>query len=340
MRRKLFCIAIILLMTLSACEMPTNTNGNVLNNIDDNNCKRINTIMNLIPVYEDENNLYYAEEGKTLKKRDNNGVDSILDACSEDELIQDICTDNQYIYYIKQNATEVKIARVSKNDVSGAQEVYQFSHGNYTFGEDFIYAQNDVIYYYDSADYILYIIKNDGIQTVDDVTSAFIAEQEIYYADRTGNIYESDFHLKDVRGIWNIDAILQEKDDVIKNWIEVCMSEYTEITNLSLINDKLVFTLFAGRNVKNGLLCAVDVEDGSLSFDKNCTVDNYQIRNNNMYFYGSCLSDNNRHGIYKYGLNEDIIPIEIDAERMYLSNGKIYFWDDEINYKMLNKADL
>lgn len=337
MKKKIFYIVIILLMTLNACKMPTNTNGNFLNNIDDNNCKRINTIMNLIPVYEDENNLYYAEEAKTLKKRDNNGVDSILDACSEDELIGDICTDNQYIYYVKQNAAEVKIVRVSKNDVSDVQVVHQLSHGEYTFGEDFIYVQNDVIYYYDSADYVIYIIKNDGIQTVDDVTSAFIAEEGIYYADKSGNIYESDFYLKDIQEIWNIDAILQEKNEFVENWRETCMSEYTEITNLSLINDKLVFTLFADRNVKNGLLCAVDVEDGSLSFDKNCTVDNYQISKDSMYFYGSYLSEN---GIYKYGLNEDIIPIKIDAERMYLSNGKIYFWNDEINYKTLKIFDL
>ncbi len=301
---------------------------------------RDNLILTKIPICRDNEFLYYAENGKILKKKDGRGLTSVIDSCAENELIQDVYVDNQCIYYAKQNDEQTLLIGVDKNNTDNIQKQYTVKHKAYSFGEDFICTNEHGIYYYSDANNVLYLFDDNDIYSQENITCAFVGKEYVYYADTAGKIHKSDLNLKNSQEIWLLDAVRESDDEFLINWCNSNLNEYSVIKNIALREDRVIFTVCSNENIKNGLFCSIKSDGNDFWFEKNCAVDYYQFYGDSIYIKGLYSDGQNvTEGIFCYSSDSQIVPINSNKE-MYIYDNYCYFEDNESGDRILTGMDL
>lgn len=313
--------------------------SNIVKKIECSSKENLNLMLTSMPIFVNNEAVYYVDAGKTLIKKEDDYLLTI-DVCEESELIQDIYVYNEDIYYAKQSEQQIDIMKFNEGDT---QNLLTIPHSSYTFGEDFIYKIQNMFYYYNSYDNVLYLINDSGIQEcINGITAVSMDEYNIYYADVNGSIYVCNKELTDSKEIWSIQRISDIKDEFLDAWCDMNINEYTNIACMSINDNTLLFTICANSQTRNGILFSIQLNNGEVSFSKEFAVDNYQLFDNNIYISGYYISDKQiNDGIFKYNpRNGEIMNLGINKNNMYINGHDGYFWDDELNCRKLKKINL
>ena len=328
-------IMLVCSAALSACNSDTGINMAVdgVTVSDTMDFSDVNSMLTTLPMFKDENGIYYAEEGKELKKK-NGDNETILYACEDSEMIRDIYADDNFIYYAKERAmqNEIVISSVNKTDLNDKQDLLTLPcHSTGSDGDNFVYA-DDGVYYFDIKDRMLYY---NGLQTIENVTGAVICDRIIYYADGSA-IYSCKKDLSGSRLLWSKESMPENNDDstFARKYTSILQSELPEIRNLSVIGDRIYFTV-SETFARNGILTSIKIDGSETSYENDLWVYRYQIDNGNIYF-STMYSDS----VKMFRLNEMPEPIDLAKVYFYICDSDCYYYDNERYGIGLSKIDL
>lgn len=335
--KKLALIAMILLLCSSCTDI-----GAVQNNItSETEYNDINSMLTTIPVFEDESGIYYAEEGLELKRRTGD-IETTLYTCEDsDGVIFDIYADDELIYFTREMPlmnTRI-ISAIDKEDLS-CKDLYTMPmKGLGTYGDGFIYADEDGVYFYDSYSKILY---RNGVKGIENATDALIRDEEIYYGDGT-NIYVCSKDLTNSQQLWSIEQMPEINESTGIGWIyrSVMNSEVPEFRNISVIDDRIYFVI-SDVWERNGILTSIKTDGSDLRYENDIVVYQYQIYDGIIYYSTYYSSDYVGAGgsVKLFRLDDKENPIGIQKQYFYIHDSDFFSFDSESQAIGLSKLDL
>lgn len=298
----------------------------------------MNSMLTLMPIYDDGNDIYYAEDEKHLKRiTDNDKL--TLDECNDQELITNVYVNDKYIYYTKQDYEKSNIIYIDKT-LPDIKEVL-FSVPTESFIETtdgFVYAEHDTVYYYDGFE-TLYSYHDGEIQErLNNITSVIINEDDIYYADLEQALYRCDKNFANKEKIWDTDAIRNSSDKYLIDWRNRVLNEYSVIKNISIWNGKVLFTVNTDNALGSGLLVCLDGNE--FVYAKSLTVSEYQQCGEKLIVYGS----KDKRGVFWTDFIKTKSLKTPASKYVYLANRNLYYNSistngidiDYINFQKLN----
>ena len=289
-----------------------------------------NSMLTNMPLFCDDKVIFYAKKSKQLCMINEDNT-SIIDQCSEDELITDIYAEHNYVYYAKQNHDTVNVIRADKNIFNKRETVFDITHSGVSSGCDFIYVKDGIVYYYNSVDYELYCY-NDGILSKlphESVTSAYIDDEYIYYADNSA-IYKCDKNFNNTQKLWDLNSLAECKDEFISQWYHTNITFASVIKNISRVDDKIMFLVFSMDGLNNGLMAELE-DDGTFDVYTAGNVSTYQLYNDEICAGGLYTYEQNQYkGVFRINKQKDVFPIPIEAiKKIYVYDDGIYFASEE-----------
>lgn len=201
-----------------------------------------------------------------------------------------------------------------------------------------IFKYNNNLYILGSA---LYVVKNNQIcELVEDVTTACIEENKVYYGDSKGNIFvveNGDFS--------TAKKVLTKEIFGDDKYISLLGGSYA-VTNLQLSDNKLYFIASMGFTMP-GEIYAYNLANGKLNLEsnvKNSTVKAFVKYNGQLYCHGSYKD--NQNALFKINNKSEssiIVPYIsgftiIDSDIYYYNNDSKHY--EKINVKNNDKTQL
>lgn len=299
-----------------------------------NNEIKVNSLLTKMPYYNDNIHSFYAENGKILKDENNN---IIIDTC-DNEIISDVFYHNNILYYTKQDNEKITMLSVNTNDYSQKNILFIIDDINgFGMGDDFIYVYNNVIYYYNYYNNILYKYQNDYLTAVlENITSATFEKDNIYYADINQRIFKTDLSCSETTEIFNNNNVKNSKDDFLINWYQYNINDYSIIRDIAVYKNKIIFRICSDPAVDKGMMMCLD--NGIVTYCNSALVQTYQINSNNIIAYGS-LKESKGNINFVMNLRKNKILNISPAKYFYVFNKIIYYQlktSDE-NYCLKNK---
>lgn len=308
--KKIIYIMIIIVFSemLIACSIYPSIDAGVDNDvfIKTSDYSDTNSMLTTLPIFEDESGIYYAEQGKELKKMTDDN-EKTLYLCEKDEIICDIYADDNFIYYVREVPFKNKctIMRIDKQDFNKKQELFSVPcKGLNSSGDGFVYSDADTVYYYNSSDRILYYNSNGEVKSIGNITDAMINHNVIYYADAE-NLYVCDKDLSNSRKIWSIKSMPPNNDNnsFAHMYNSRIQSENSIIRDISIVDNRIYFVIsefFA----ENGVLVDIKPDGTDVNYVKNVWIYKYQINNGDIY--GSAMYSNDSVEVFNLKTLEPI----------------------------------
>lgn len=315
---------LILLMVLficTACSFSNRKNIDVNENI-------ANSILTKMPICANDKTCFIAENSKILRDTKNN---IIIDEC-DDDIISDIYCDDDFLYYTKQNNKNIDVISVNLNDYDIKATVFTIEDcKNFGMGDDFIYATDNAIYYYNYIKHILYKYQDDTLlEILKNVTAVTFGEDNIYYADFTQTLYKADYDFSNPVKIFESTEIKNSQDEFLVNWQRTCLNQYSVIKDIAECNDKIIFRFCGDPAVDKGILMWVDVN--GMNYNNFSSVQSYQISGEQIIAFGTVPDENISSKIFSTDfIQNKILKIE-PTKYMYIADGIMY-------YQIKSKAD-
>lgn len=308
----------VMLMCVVVCTS-CSTNSEV-NDVSSNSAESsMNSMLTLMPMYDDGSDIYYAEDEKHLKRiTDNDKI--TLDECNDQELITNVYVNDKYIYYTKQGYDKSNIIYIDKTSPEIKEVLFSVPTESFIETTDgFVYAENDTVYYYDGFETLYSYHDGEVQERLNNITSVIINEDDIYYADLEQTLYRCDKNFANKEKIWDTDAIRNSSDKYLIDWRDRVLSEYSVIKNISVWNEKVMFTVNADNAIGSGLLVCLDRNE--FVYAKSLTVSEYQQCGEKLVVYGS--KDN--RGLYLTDFTKTKSLKTPASKYVYLENGNLYY---------------
>jgi hypothetical protein len=319
MIKKSFLKILNLMMIIVLCSSCKISNKNNITNIT--NEVSLNSMLTKMPVFKDENHFYYAENGKILKDITN---DIEIDKCSN-AIISDIYYNNNFLYYTKQDDEKIDMIVCDTKDYNNKKVLFTITNSiGFGMGDDFIYVNNDDVYYYNYLNQILYKYQNDNLDKVlENVTSVTFNDDDIYYSTTEQKIFKTDFDLKNATEIFDSNNIKENVDEFLQRWIKTSFNEYSVIKDIAIYQGKVVFRFCGDLALNKGVLMYIN--GTKCDYFDFASVISYQLNGNSLVGYGSIYSESNENKIFITNINKSIVQNIKTYNYIYVSNGNLYY---------------
>lgn len=279
----------------------------------------MNSMLTLMPMYDDGNDIYYAEDAKYLQRiTDNDKI--ALDECDDQELITNVYVDDKYIYYTKQDYDKSNIIYIDKASPEIKEVLFSVPTEPFIDTADgFVYAEHDTVYYYDGFETLYSYHDGEVQERLNNITSVIINEDDIYYADSEQALYRCNKDFSNKEKIWDTDAVRNSSDEYLIDWRSRVLSEYSVIKNISVWNGKVLFTVNADNALGSGLLACLDGNE--FVYAKSLTVSEYQQCGKKLVVYGS----KDKRGMYLTDFTKTKSLKTLASKYVYLENRNLYY---------------
>ena len=312
----------ILIILLTMLFMSSCAKGTAVQTGYDN----MNLQMTTLPICGDMEKVYYVgyDSGYMIDINDKK-EEHIIEKDGEHSIFDIALTKNGILY----NSVGFNDYTICERDVNGdISKKFTISQQNVAWtGKDFIYAEEDNIYYFAFGDRVLYYFNNGEQEDVlNNVTAVCIGADYIYYGDGDGNICITDKQFSNTEVLWNKTQL--ESDSTTSEFYKTTNSTDMIIKDVSVVGDTIRFIWGNAEPMGSGILIELNT-DGEYRVNNSIRVESYQYYKDNIIFSGYSLIENERvHGIFLKEKDNVRLLKELPVRRVwgtYVYAKKLYY---------------
>lgn len=327
MMKTILILFAVMLLTTSCGE---ETNGQMV--YDD-----MNSQMTILPICGNMDKVYYAGYNRDDMIDINDENEDPIIEIGDNRSIFDIVTVGNSVFYNSVGFKDYKIYEM--NGDGGISERFTIDQEMALWsGKDFIFPEEDNIYYFAYGDRSLYCFCNGETKAVlNSVTAVCVGTDNIYYGDSNGNICVSDKQFSDVKILWNKSQLETDGGETAE-FYKITNSGDTIIKDISVIGDTIRFIYGNINSMGSGILIELN-KDGEYYVNMDIRVESYQYYQDSIIFSGYSLDeDDNVHGLFSKKNDDVKLLKQLPVNRIwgtYIYGNKMYYGYNDYSNSMI-----